>query len=365
MSSSGPPVQDVAPGVWSVLLPLTASPVGSVFVYLLRHDDGLVLIDTGYDDEPSRTALSQALAAIGHDLSEITRIVLTHNHPDHVGMAHWLREQTGAPIALHTRDWPRPGPGSGWTFGGRIATQLALAGMPADEVPDMVVRSSRAGAGVDTIKPDWALSDGAVISERGLRLEAIATPGHADGHVCLLDRERGLLFSGDLMLPEGEVQLSILTDASHDPVSELRASMQRVDSLGVKSALPGHQRRIDDLHTRVTRAQAELDRRSAQVARAAAVSPGATAWGLVADVDWGRPWPRMRRFARRFAVMQTFAHLRALARTGELRRGPGEPERYWVTADAGVQTGSTVSSSSRRSRLSTLPDGLRGSSGSS
>jgi glyoxylase-like metal-dependent hydrolase (beta-lactamase superfamily II) len=336
-----PPVDAIAPGVWSVLLPLTDSPVGSVFVYLLRHEGGLLLIDTGYDDEPSRAALAQALAVIGHDVSEITAIVLTHNHPDHVGMANRLHAHTGAPIALHHREWPRPGPGKGWTFGGRIATELALAGMPDEDVPDMVVRSSRAGAGVDSVQADRVLEDGAVIDEGGVRLEAIVTPGHADGHVCLLDRGRGLLFSGDVILPAGEVQLSIINGPAHDPVAELRASMRRISQLGVTAALPGHQRRIEDLPARVRGARNELDGRSAQVARAAAAKPGSTAWELVTEVDWGRPWPRMRRFARRFAVMQTFAHLRGLALQGDLDRElDGAAERYWGKAGAAaVQTG--------------------------
>ena len=104
MSVGAPPVDAVAPGVWSVLLPLTDSPVGSVFVYLLRHEGGLLLIDTGYDDEPSRAALARALAEIGHDLSEITSIVLTHNHPDHVGMAESVRRDSGATVYAPAAD---------------------------------------------------------------------------------------------------------------------------------------------------------------------------------------------------------------------------------------------------------------------
>jgi glyoxylase-like metal-dependent hydrolase (beta-lactamase superfamily II) len=329
VTSARPSARPVADGVWGVRVPLVDSPVRSVLVYLVEHDDGFLLIDTGYGDEPGRAAITRALGELGAGWPDVTALCLTHNHPDHVGMANRVRDD-GAWVALHHADMPGHAGRAG--FVERIEHELELAAFPSDSRQEVFGRTTYLARTVDSLRVDRPLVAGEVIDEGGLALEVIATPGHTGGHVGFLDRARGVLFSGDLVLADGEVQLEVMGAAGEDPVTELRDSMLRVAALDVAVLLPGHQRLLTSPRGRLEAAIAEIDERRRLVATASGELPGASAWEVAARVDWGQPWATMRAFKRRFVVMQTYAHLRSLALTGGWRRVEGPPDRYWSSA---------------------------------
>lgn len=313
----------ITPGVWMVHVPLAGSPLGTVLVYLLEHRDGLILIDTGYGDDAGRRAIERALTGIGAGWPDLTGVVLTHNHPDHVGMAAALRA-AGAWVAIHERDAP-----SGTGFVERIEHELDLAGFPIEQRGVTFTRTSQLAHAVDTLQADRLLSHGDVIEQGGLTLHVHGTPGHSSGHVALLPDGGHVIFTGDLLMPRGEVQLDIVTHPADDPVRELRDSLMRVRALDREVALPGHGGPLWEPGTRIAESLGELDARSRRVAQASEACPGATAWEVSAGVDWGRPWPELRPLRRRFVVMQTLAHLRALVARGERRYEPSPPERFW------------------------------------
>lgn len=119
----------------------------SVNAFLVRHDSGLVLVDTGL--APTGRAIDAALVNLGADWSDVSHIVLTHGHPDHTGALSHVRES---------------------------APRAAVLAHPLE--------------GIDGTE---GLTDGAVVA--GLR--AIATPGHTPGHLSLFDEGRETLLVGD------------------------------------------------------------------------------------------------------------------------------------------------------------------------
>jgi glyoxylase-like metal-dependent hydrolase (beta-lactamase superfamily II) len=120
-----------------------------VRAYLVPHESGLLLVDTGMD--ASGQALDLALAQCGASWTDVSHVVLTHGHPDHVGALDHLRQE--AP-------------------GARVLAD------PVEAIPGT--------------EP---LSDGALVG--GLR--AFATPGHTPGHLSLLDESQGVLIVGDCL----------------------------------------------------------------------------------------------------------------------------------------------------------------------
>ncbi len=149
-------------------------------------NDGLTLIDAGFAKHAE--ALEKDIRSIGRDPSELTNIVITHAHPDHLGSAKHLSGGT-TPIGLHPQDGDiaragiihqtmKAGPG----FLNAIMFRLFIGNKPA-EFP--------------AFDPDVALADGDVIDVAG-GIEVIHTPGHTAGHVSLLwKKDRGLLLTGD------------------------------------------------------------------------------------------------------------------------------------------------------------------------
>lgn len=304
----------VCDGIWAVPLPLAGSPVLSVFVHLLRHDDGVVLVDAGYPDELSWDALLAGLAAAGHRIDDVTHLVLTHNHPDHIGLAARVREASGAPLAIHPLDafqLQRPLRGS---FFDQLERELTLAGLPPEVLEEMVASSRTLAAHSDDLLVDDFLAEGEALRLGGLELEFLWTPGHARGHVSLLDRSRRLLIGGDVLLPEGEVQVGLVSDEDDDPVAQLRDSLRRIAALPIDQVLPGHQYRFGDVPAVVARTLGEQDERLARTAAVLAQRPRASAWELTTALDWGRPWERIGLTGRRFAVMQAMGWQRYLER---------------------------------------------------
>jgi glyoxylase-like metal-dependent hydrolase (beta-lactamase superfamily II) len=120
-----------------------------VRAYLVPHDAGLVLVDTGM--ELTGNALDLALAQRGATWSDVSHVVLTHGHPDHTGAVGHVRQ---------------------------MAAVVSILASPMEGIPDT--------------EP---LSEGAVVGT----LRVIATPGHTAGHLSLLDESRGLLLVGDCL----------------------------------------------------------------------------------------------------------------------------------------------------------------------
>src|SRR5258708_19812279 len=94
---------EVAPGIFRLELPMPFE-LKHVNVYLLRDGDGFTLIDTGLQTDESRQALNQKLAEMKVRVELINRILITHIHPDHFGLAGELRERAGAELVIHPLD---------------------------------------------------------------------------------------------------------------------------------------------------------------------------------------------------------------------------------------------------------------------
>ncbi|MET7748347.1 MBL fold metallo-hydrolase [Micromonospora sp. NPDC005367] len=174
-----PPAVPLAPGLWRI------PTAGRALVnsYALVDDDGSVtLVDCGLKRAPAR--IVRGLAAIGKTPADVTRIVLTHAHPDHAGGAAELARRTGAPVVLHAADveYAQTGqapPRDRTVTGGRLFSRIGGGGFPA----------------VDVAEP---LADGDVLPVGG-GLRVVHTPGHSPGHVSLLHEPTRVLITGDAL----------------------------------------------------------------------------------------------------------------------------------------------------------------------
>jgi len=309
-----PAPRQVTDGVWSIPVPLTGSPLVSMTMYLVETAEGLVLIDAGYDDGPAWRALLAGLEAAGAAPSEVRTAVLTHNHPDHIGLADRLRREGGTVIAVHPLDCFAAQRSIRGGFLDQLERSLRIAGVPEAETEAMMRSARRVARHDESLVPDLLVTEGELPGGAGL--EVLHTPGHTYGHVSLLDRGRRLLFTGDLVMPSGETQLAPVSLEEDDPFRDLSASLRRIGDLAVDLVLPGHQYPIEDHARRTREAEAARGERLAEVERAA--RSAGTAWEVAALLTWPRPWADMRTTAKRFAVVQTLGHLRALQRGGSV-----------------------------------------------
>jgi glyoxylase-like metal-dependent hydrolase (beta-lactamase superfamily II) len=169
------PAVQLAPGVWRV----PTAPRDLVNSFALVEDDGQVtLVDAGTKRAPK--AVVAALQHIGHGPSDVTRLLVTHAHPDHVGGLAGLRGRTGATVAAHERDaaYVREGRGP-------VLDRSTLGG-----------RLFRRNRGAAPTPVDDELVDGQLLDVAG-GLRVVHTPGHTPGHVSFLHEPTGVLITGD------------------------------------------------------------------------------------------------------------------------------------------------------------------------
>ena len=161
---------EVAEGLHAVRL------IGSNAFLIVEKE--LTLIDAGH--RGSIVPLRRYLRSIGRELSDITRIVCTHGHPDHIGGVHEIAAASGASVHMHPADMERLRIRLSEVFNGRPRPGAIIAYLtrpPSDALP---------------------LADGEIIPALG-GLRVIHTPGHTPGSICLYSPERRLVIVGDIL----------------------------------------------------------------------------------------------------------------------------------------------------------------------
>lgn len=191
--------------------------MGMVNGYLLRgEEDGRILVDTGNGGD--RPRLFRKLAACGVGPGTLDLVLLTHNHPDHTGVAAYFQAR-GVPVAMHPGDVPRSG-----SFTGRGPGHLLGA------------FSRGAVARQPELRPDVLLEDGLRLEEYGVDAEVIALPGHTAGSVGILMGE-GSLLCGDMYMNFAGVPH---TAWIAEDFAALERSHARLRERGVEMVYPGH-----------------------------------------------------------------------------------------------------------------------------
>lgn len=327
-----PAVELVQDGLWSIPVPLPNNPLRYVLVYALELDDGLALVDAGWDTDEAWSALLDGLAVAGATPVDVRAVLVTHVHPDHYGLAGRVREVSGAWIGLHPDDAAllpaRYGAGVPELLR-EMHGVLRSCGVPERELGVLADASLPLVDFVRQVAPDRLIEDGDRLGLRGRDLRAVHTPGHSPGHLCFHDPDRKLLLSGDHVLPRITPNVGVHAQSGDNPLADFMDSLGRVALLEphVEQVLPAHEFRFTGIAARAAQLLAHHESRLAEVR---ARANGVTTWELTAALTWSRPWDLVSGFMRRAAVAETLAHLVLLEARGQVRRA-SSPWRWQAT----------------------------------
>ncbi len=327
-----PPVEQLRTDLWSIPVPIPDSPLRYVSVYVLASENGLTLIDAGWDGEQSWAALCDGLVSIGASILDVRGCLVTHQHYDHLGLAQRAREASGAWIGLHPADRDaimRPDFRDPELAVLAETEYLIFLGASAEEAHRLVNFYDRSKDPRSRLAiPDRLIEDGEAIGIAGWSLRAVHTPGHTPGHLCFVDEANQLLFAGDHILPRISPNISADRRPGTDALGSFFASLAAIGKEDVTEVLPAHEWRFRGLPARVQELHQHHERRLAELLELIGRNPGSVPWELAGQLTWSRAWDQYDGFMRVSAVTETMAHVVHLLRRGLVVASSDAVPRY-------------------------------------
>lgn len=326
----------VADGVLWLRLPLPFA-LDHINVYAIADGDGWWVVDTGVNASACREGWEAAFAgALGG--RPVNRVLCTHMHPDHIGLAGWIAERFGAPFSMSRleyvtarmliADMGRPAPEEGAVF-------YRAAGWSEDQIESWRAGFGMFGRGVAPMPQSYhRVSDADRLTIGGREWRVVVGSGHSPEHVCLWREDDGVFLSGDQILPRISSNVSVWpTEPEADPLGDWLDSLRALRATLPENllVLPSHGEPFRGVHARLDAlirghevTLKRLERRLKTPARAVDVF-GTLFARAVGDGVLG------------MATGESLAHLNHLARRGRVRRQRDERGVDWWSAIKGSE----------------------------
>jgi glyoxylase-like metal-dependent hydrolase (beta-lactamase superfamily II) len=327
-------VLDIAPGVRWLRMGLPFA-LDHINLWLLDDGPGWTIVDCGITSDPTKAAWERVFAtALGG--KPVTRVIATHMHPDHVGLAHWLTERWQCLLWISATDYNGARVASRTTtgFGGEhSAAFFASHGLADPQALDKVRARANYYAGMVPQVPGSfrRLMDGMTVDIGGRAWRCIAGYGHAPEHIALHCPELKLLISGDMVLPRISTNVSVYdVEPEADSLKLYLDSLSRYEALATDTlVLPSHGKPFTGLRQRIRQLREHHDERLADVMAACRDKPCHAAELL--PVLFKRA---LDLHQTTFAMGESVAHLHALWYRGQLSRERGSDGVWRFAAGA-------------------------------
>lgn len=251
----GIPMQ-VEEGIFLLKMPIPYT-LDHINLWLLRDADGWTIVDSGFYSEESVLLWNKVLTDFC-DNKPIQKIIITHFHPDHVGMAQWLAHKTNATVHMSQIEY--------------LTTHMACQdysdeqkvvrcqyferfGLGQEEVSKLQNRIGGYVVGVPEAPISYKrLVDGESILINNEVWHLLQFSGHSPGHICLHQGQRHLLISGDQVLPNISPNISVnFNEPEGNPLADYLESLDSLSRLSNETTvLPSHGRVFNGLQERLT-----------------------------------------------------------------------------------------------------------------
>jgi glyoxylase-like metal-dependent hydrolase (beta-lactamase superfamily II) len=310
--------REIATGVWWLRMPLPFA-LDHINLWLLRDGVGWTVVDTGYATAQTKELWEKVFAEALGGLP-IVRVIVTHYHPDHIGLAGWLIERWQARLWITEKEWlfARVMSQNADDFGPSRRDFAHRAGLDPAATGLFSEREQSYRRGVPHVPASFRrLDNGMLVEIGGRQWRVVVGEGHAPELACLYCAETNVLIAGDQVLPKISPNVSVQAhEPDSDPLARYLSSLRKLREAVPPDALvlPSHNLPFFGLHARLESLAAHHRARCKEVTAACEVSK--TAVELL-PVLFRRS---LDRHQMGFAVGEALAHLHYLMHQGILDR---------------------------------------------
>jgi len=308
-------VREVLPNIYINEIPLPNNPLKSINSYVFLSERRNLIIDTCFNLENSKKTFYNGVKELGVDLNK-TDLLLTHMHPDHMGLAHELCT-LGCKVLIGKKD--------GQIF--ELTRNLSM---------ESYMEMHRAlGLGLDTMArshQDFGktaleildyhpLVEGDVIEVGDYALTVVDTPGHSQGHICLYERAKRFFISGDHILKDITPNISFW-GYEMDSLGAYLDSLKKIYELDIELVLPAHRSLIDNCRQRIDELIAHHRERTNEVLKIIG-NDRKTASQVASEMHWDikfGPWDELPGTQKWFSAGEALSHLEHLVYEEQLIR---------------------------------------------
>lgn len=317
-------MKEVLPGVYQMTLTLSGFNPGSINVYIIRDDEGYSIIDTGWDMPAAVESMKEQLAEAGIRYTDIRRVIVTHCHVDHLGMIGRFKKSHQAVIYMHENEieLTRLRFNDGDQYIPMTDQFLLTHGVPRSELtpPEFQIPAIP-----DLTDPDILLKGGEEIPIGQYCLRVINTPGHTAGHISLYEPRSKFIISGDVLLPTIATNAAFHVQHIQNPLQKYLNSILTLKELDIDLVLPGHEYIFSNHRQRIDELVLHHQKKDEGIEKAFTDRQPHTAYEISQELFWSLKartiaFPHLSGWDKRFAVLQTIAHLEELAGSGQITR---------------------------------------------
>ena len=325
--------EEIARNIYRIPVRLPDSPLKELNSYLIKDPERSLLIDTGFCMDVCQKALLEGLAELGEN-PESVDIFLTHMHSDHAGLAaSVVGERMRILISETDRKLLKTNDAEDEIVFKRLTERFHAADMPAFIIDNMNSINPAIAYSPQTGSTQYvSVQDGEILCAGGYAFRCILTPGHTPGHMCLWEKDSGIMFTGDHVLFDITPNITAWSFVK-DSLADYLKSLKLVAGYPVKKALPGH-RKPGDFHLRIEELLQHHLIRLKEIERLISEGPGSTVYDVAGKMRWkikAKNWEEFPPPQKIFAVGECMSHLDYLFNRGRITyQMDGHLYRYYI-----------------------------------
>lgn len=310
-------LEEVAPRIFRVQIPLPQSPLKYLNSYFILGQPRNLIVDTGLNRDECLQAMRQGLDELGLEL-ERTDFFITHLHADHFALTSKIASEHSR-IFFNRPETEIIEAGTGWK---PMVEYARRNGFPQDELDAALKNHPGYKYASEWVPQLSVINEGDLLKVGDYEFTCISTPGHTLGHTCLWEKERGILLAGDHILGDITPNIQCWRD-NFNPLASYLESLDKVARFEVRLTLPGHRSLIPDCRQRIAELKEHHYQRLEEIVGLLAAGPF-TGYQTAARMRWDincRTWEEFPVAQKWFATGEAIAHLIYLESRGRVRLG--------------------------------------------